>query len=113
MRKRQAEAAELYEKQWDNGKGAHHPDYDPEAVGENVVKGSRATEELYNCIVKNDIKGVYAKIEEKADVNFVFGRAYRSEGGYAVDGGGAQGSSGVCQGVASCGCGSELHERGE
>lgn len=38
MRKRQAEAAELYEKQWDNGKGAHHPDYDPEAVGDNVVK---------------------------------------------------------------------------
>lgn len=82
MRKRQAEAAELYEKQWDNGKGAHHPDYDPEAVGDGVIKANRATEELYNCIVKNDIKGVYTKIEEGADVNFVFGRAYRSEGGY-------------------------------
>lgn len=32
MRKRQKEAEEAYEAMWDNGKGSHHPDYDPEAV---------------------------------------------------------------------------------
>ncbi|WPT16263.1 Cortactin-binding protein 2 [Picochlorum sp. SENEW3] len=82
MKKRQKEIEEAYEKQWDGGKGAHHPDYDPEAVGQDVVKANRATEELYNAIVKNDIKKVYAKIEEGADVNFVFGRAYRCPEGY-------------------------------
>lgn len=37
----------------------------------------RETEELYNAILKNDIRLVYKKIEEGADVNFVFSRAYR------------------------------------
>ena len=23
---------------WDDGRGSHHPDYDPEAIGEDVVK---------------------------------------------------------------------------
>ena len=191
MKKRQKEAEEAYEAQWDGGKGSHHPDFDPEAVGDDVVKASRETEvrcgwsaggggmpgwraapgsiklssgrgtghgqawqarrgaqgsqiarqglqrrggpsqlppqqpsttsspatplapasrpvqpyscapacsppaithqlpssppprqELYNAIVKNDIKLVYKKIEEGADVNFVFGRAYRCAEGY-------------------------------
>ena len=82
MKKRQKEVEEAYEKQWDGGKGAHHPDFDPEAVGQDVVKATRATEELYNSIVKNDIKVVYDKIDEGADVNFVFGRAYRCPEGY-------------------------------
>ena len=43
---------------------------------------SRATEELYNALVKNDIKLVYKKIEEGADVNFVYGRAYKCPDGY-------------------------------
>jgi len=30
-------------RQWDEGRGAHHPDYDPEIVGPDVVKASRAT----------------------------------------------------------------------
>lgn len=98
-------------------------------VGDDVVKASRETEELYNAIVKvcgsvkggqqaqsgrrqaaagsrqpapqaalltcphptprlpctvlqNDIKLVYKKIEEGADVNFVFGRAYNCPEGY-------------------------------
>jgi hypothetical protein len=82
MKKRQKEAEEAYEKQWDNGRGSHHADYDPYARGPGVVKASRETEELYNAIVKNDIKKVYKKIEEGADVNFVFGKAYRSDEGY-------------------------------
>lgn len=32
MRKRQKEAEDAYEAMWDNGKGSHHPDYDPDAV---------------------------------------------------------------------------------
>ena len=56
MRKRQKEADDAYEKMWDGGRGSHHPDYDPYAAGEDVVKASRETEELYNAIVKNDIK---------------------------------------------------------
>lgn len=31
---------------------------------------------------QNDIRAVYKKIEEGADVNFVFGRAYRCPEGY-------------------------------
>ncbi|KAI3428739.1 hypothetical protein D9Q98_007562 [Chlorella vulgaris] len=82
MKKRQKEAEEAYEKMWNGGKGSHHPDFDPEADGDDVIKGSRETEELYNAIVKNDIALVYKKIEEGADVNFVFGRAYRCPEGY-------------------------------
>ncbi|KAK9916075.1 hypothetical protein WJX75_008265 [Coccomyxa subellipsoidea] len=78
MKKRQKEADDVYEAQWDSGRGSHHPDYDPYARGDDVVKASRETEELYNAIVKNDIKKVYKKIEEGADVNFAFGTAYRS-----------------------------------
>jgi hypothetical protein len=77
MKKRQKELDDQYESQWNNGYGAHHPDYDPEASGDDVVKASRETEELYNAIVANDVKLVYKKIEEGADVNFVFGRAYK------------------------------------
>lgn len=82
MKKRQKEADEAYEKQWDNGRGSHHPDYDPFTRGTDAVKASRETEELYNAIVVNDIKKVYKKIEEGADVNFVFGKAYRCKEGY-------------------------------
>jgi hypothetical protein len=82
MRKRQAEIDKSYEAQWNDGKGSHHPDYDPEALGDDCIKASRSTEELYNAIVKNDIKLVYKKIEEGADVNFIFGRAYRCPDGY-------------------------------
>lgn len=82
MKKRQKEAADAYEEQWNNGLGSHHPDYDPQAQGPDVVKASRATEELYNAIVKNDIALVYKKIEEGADVNFVFGPAYQCPEGY-------------------------------
>lgn len=82
MRKRQKEITDAYEAQWDGGKGSHHPDYDPTIGGEGVVKANRATEELYNAIVKDDLKTVYKKIEEGADVDFVFGRAYRCEEGY-------------------------------
>lgn len=82
MKKRQKEADDAYEAQWDGGRGSHHPDYDPYAFGEDVVKASRQTEELYNAIVTDDVKKVYQKIQEGADVNFVFGRAYRSPEGY-------------------------------
>lgn len=82
MKKRQKALDDAYEAQWNDGRGSHHPDYDPEASGEGVVKASRATEELYNAIVKNDIKTVYQKIDEDADVNFVFGPAYKSNEGY-------------------------------
>lgn len=47
-----------------------------------MVKASRVTEELYNAIVKNDVRAVYKKIEEGADVNFLFARQYKSEEGY-------------------------------
>lgn len=82
MKKRQKALDDAYEAQWDGGRGSHHPDYDPEASGEGVLKAGRETEELYNAIVKNDIKTVYKKIEEGADVNFVFGRAYKCPEGY-------------------------------
>jgi hypothetical protein len=81
MRKRQKEAKDNYEAQWDNGKGAHHPDFDPDATGDDCVKASRETEELYNAIIKNDIRLVYQKVHEGADVNFVYGRAYQCPGG--------------------------------
>ena len=84
MKKRQKEADDAYEAQWDNGRGSHHPDYDPYAQGDNVVKASRETEECYNAIVKNDIRKVYKKIDEGADVNFVFGEAYRCYEGYTM-----------------------------
>jgi hypothetical protein len=80
MKKRQKEADDAYEAQWDGGRGAHHPDYDPEAIGDGIVKANRATEELYNAIVKNDVRKVYEKIDEGADVAFVFGKAYQSQG---------------------------------
>jgi hypothetical protein len=74
MKRRRAEADAAYEAQWSDGKGSHHPDYDPTVpCGE---KASRMTEELYNAIVKNDIRLVYRKIEEGADINFVFGTPY-------------------------------------
>lgn len=57
-------------------------DFDPEIVGPDVAKASRTTEELYNAIVKNDIALVYRKIDEGADVDFVFGRAYSCPEGY-------------------------------
>lgn len=82
MRKRQKEADDTYEAQWDEGRGSHHPDYDPGASGTGVDKASRVTEELYNAIVKNDVKKVYKKIEEGANVNFVFGPAYQCPEGY-------------------------------
>jgi hypothetical protein len=82
MKKRQKELETTYEAQWDGGRGSHHPDFDPEATGDDAVKASRETEELYNSIVKNDIRAVYKKVEEGADVNFVFGRAYRCPEGY-------------------------------
>lgn len=105
MKKRQAAIDESYEAQWDGGRGSHHPDYDPTADGSDVVKATRETEELLMAIIKvrgeaplrargvrcetkcppparwprptqNDIRLVYKKIEEGADVNFVFGKAY-------------------------------------
>lgn len=151
MKKRQKEVERVYEEQWDGGRGSHHPDFDPEASGDDVVKASRETEELYNALVKvgtqgggwwvaaagiaqerracmaaagggrgaharcpstvqprctsprlsllehhsvfspparatpsaqNDIRLVYKKVEEGADVNFVFGRAYKCPEGY-------------------------------
>lgn len=82
MRRRLKEKQDAYEAQWNNGLGSHHPDYDPTAVGPDVVKASRPTEELYNAIVKNDLAAVYEKIEAGADVNFVFGPAYASTEGY-------------------------------
>lgn len=82
MAKRQKEMEEAYEAMWDDGRGSHHPDYDPEAIGEDVVKANRETEELLMAIVKNDVKLVYKKIQEGADVNFVFGSAYSCKEGY-------------------------------
>jgi len=52
MNKRQKAIDEHYEAQWDAGKGSHHPDYDPEAVGDGVAKANRETEELLNAIIK-------------------------------------------------------------
>lgn len=44
MKKRQKEIERVYEEQWAGGKGSHHPDYDPDATGDDVVKASRETE---------------------------------------------------------------------
>jgi ankyrin repeat protein len=82
MRRRQKAKQDAYEAQWNNGLGSHHCDYDPTVGGADVVKASRQTEELYNAILKNDIETVYQKIEDGADVNFVFGRAYKCPEGY-------------------------------
>ncbi|KAK3268811.1 hypothetical protein CYMTET_22718 [Cymbomonas tetramitiformis] len=82
MTKRQKAIDEAYEAQWDAGKGSHHPDYDPECPVEDAKKASRETEELLNAIVKNDVTLIYKKIEEGADVNFVFGKAYGCPEGY-------------------------------
>lgn len=82
MNKRQRAIDEHYECQWDAGKGSHHPDYDPEAIGEGVAKANRETEELLNAIIKNDVRLIYKKIEEGADVNFIFGKAYGCPEGY-------------------------------
>ncbi len=38
--------------QWDEGKGSHHPDYNPQAKGKHVMKASRETEELLQAIIK-------------------------------------------------------------
>lgn len=40
-------------------------------------RADRATEELYHAIVRDDLQAVYDKIEEGADVNYVFADAYR------------------------------------
>lgn len=84
MKKRQDAICAAYEAQWNAGKGSHHPDYRPDAYGENVAKASRETEELLMAIHKNDVKLIYNKIEEGADVNFVFGPAYGCEEGYTA-----------------------------
>jgi hypothetical protein len=52
MTKRQKAIDEHYEAQWDGGKGSHHPDYEPEAMGHTVAKATRETEELLNAIIK-------------------------------------------------------------
>jgi hypothetical protein len=41
MARRLKEKTEAYERQWDGGRGSHHPDFDPLATGEGVVKASR------------------------------------------------------------------------
>jgi hypothetical protein len=46
------------------------------------TQADRATEELYNAVVSNDLPGVYDKIAAGADVNFVFGPAYSCAEGY-------------------------------
>ena len=33
----QREIAEAYEAQWDNGRGSHHPDYDPVRSGDRAL----------------------------------------------------------------------------
>jgi hypothetical protein len=38
MRRRLKEKQDAYDAQWNNGLGSHHPDYDPAAVGPEVVK---------------------------------------------------------------------------
>ena len=111
MRKRIAEAAAAYDACWDQGKGSHHPDYDPSSERERKLeeekgisfsssssssssrsscssskwrRADRATEELYAAIVADDLPAVYRKLEEGADPNFEFGRAYRSKEGYSL-----------------------------
>lgn len=38
MAKRLKQKQEAYDAQWDNGKGSHHPDYDPCFTGVDAVK---------------------------------------------------------------------------
>lgn len=57
MRKRAQEKAAAYEAEWDNGRGSHHPDFDPYASVDAAQKASRATEELYLAIVRDDVAG--------------------------------------------------------
>jgi len=38
MQKRLKQNQESYDAQWDNGKGSHHPDYDPNVTGVDAVK---------------------------------------------------------------------------
>jgi hypothetical protein len=83
MRKRRQEAQDAYDAQWADGQGSHHPDFDPLALGPDVIKASRATEELYNAIVQNDVGKVHDKIDEGADVNFVFSEQYSCSEGYS------------------------------
>ncbi|GBF93862.1 hypothetical protein Rsub_06861 [Raphidocelis subcapitata] len=82
MARRAKERRDAYEAQWDGGRGSHHPDYDPTAGGEGVVKATRPTEELYLAVVEDDVARVYEKIDEGADVDFVFGAAYKCPEGY-------------------------------
>lgn len=51
-------------------------------MGEHVQKASRETEELYLAIVKDDVAAVYDAIERGADIDFVFGPAYKCLPGY-------------------------------
>jgi hypothetical protein len=44
MQKRLKEKQDTYDAQWDNGNGSHHPDYDPTAVGPNIVRASVKTQ---------------------------------------------------------------------
>jgi hypothetical protein len=41
MARRQKERRDAYDSQWDEGRGSHHPDFDPTASGDGVVKASR------------------------------------------------------------------------
>ncbi|KIY97950.1 hypothetical protein MNEG_10012 [Monoraphidium neglectum] len=82
MARRQREKQAAYDAQWDGGRGSHHPDFDPTASGDGIVKASRSTEELYLSIVEDDVARAYEKIDEGADVNFVFGAAYKCPEGY-------------------------------
>ncbi|CAG9462767.1 unnamed protein product [Pedinophyceae sp. YPF-701] len=82
MQKRREARQKAYDEMWNDGKGSHHPDYDPYVFGKDAVKASRATEELYNHIARGEVKGVYEKLAEGADPNFVFGAAYSCPAGY-------------------------------
>lgn len=82
MKKRAAEAAAAYDAAWDGGRGSHHPDFDPDTVSAGAPRATRATEELYNAIVSDDVDAVYAALDAGADPGFEFGAAYRSPEGY-------------------------------
>ncbi len=71
MRKRREARDAEYEARWNNGFAADHPDYDPTFTGPSILKASRATEEHFHAIAKNDIKEVYAKIAEGVDFNCI------------------------------------------
>ena len=82
MRKRLAEEAAAYEASWAGGAGSHHPDFDPDAAAAGAPRASRATEELYNAVVADDVSTAYAKLEAGADANWEFGVAYKCQEGY-------------------------------